>query len=748
MKNSSIIRNVKWLCLFTLMCYSFSNAMAQADKRITVQLKNATLRNVFDEIKKQANVGFVYAYSTISALPPKDYNFQDEAISTILDYGLQNSGLTFEIENNKNILIKKRRYPKDIKGFIVNSYGEPVIGATVQEKGSSHGTTSDMEGRFELESKGKSEVQLVVSFIGMEQQTIRWNGKPLRIKMTENTQNIEEVIITGYETIDRRKTTAAISSVKMEDVLMPDMTTIDQALEGRIPDLLFIQNSGNVGSTARLRVRGTSTLAGNREPLWVLDGFVLQDPVDVTPEQLNDPDYINYIGNAISGINPQDIDRIDVLKDAAATALYGTRAANGVIVVTTKKGQVGKPTIRYSNQTKLTRRPRYSDNNIRLMDSQERMEFGKDLCDLHYVFPQYMPQVGYEGAFYRYQTGNISYEDFLNEVKWYETVNTDWFDLLCRDAVTHSHTVSLSGGSDATRYYASVGYTRDNGTINTEYVDRYTAAFNLMTNLNKNLKANFNVNTNIQKKNHLPSEVGVLDYAYNTTRALPAYNNDGTYYYYKLHGYSVGEQSKYNNKYDYNILNEMNNSSNEYSGNTVITSGNLVYNLLNIVDFTLAASYSRSSTTQATWFGENSNYVSILKNGEPKDMPQVGEAGKCELPYGGVLNNSNTVNENFTGRAQANVHYSFGQKKEHLITSTLGYEVNTFRSNGVSDKTYGYYKERGMQYATMSGEDLDKYPLYKNWLAKGNRTMRSEKKTPSAATSLWLTTTRTISPSV
>lgn len=285
-----------------------------------------------------------------------------------------------------------------ITGTVMDDEGEPIVGASVRIKNSKSGGLTDNKGHFRLSAGGRTKVTVTVTYIGMKPASATWSGKPLRITMESSAREIEEVVVTGYQELDRRKSTAAITSVKMEDILMPDMTTVDQALEGRIPDLMYTQNSGSVGSTARIRVRGTSTLVGNREPLWVLDGFVIEDPVNVSNEQLNDPDYVNYVGNAIAGINPQDIERIDVLKDAAATALYGTRAANGVIVVTTKKGEVGPPTVRYSTQLKYTRAPRYSDKNINLMNSQERVQFGKDLCDLHYVFPQYMPMVGYEGA--------------------------------------------------------------------------------------------------------------------------------------------------------------------------------------------------------------------------------------------------------------------------------------------------------------------------------------------------------------
>ena len=619
-----------------------------------------------------------------------------------------------------------------VKGIVYDENKEVLPGAHVLIEGSKEGISTLADGDYSIAIPKNKKVTLIFSFIGMrpEKVVIEAGVKDVKknvVLKADNYRLDEVVITTGYQNIDPRKSTMAISSVKMEDVLAPHMTTIDQALEGRIPDLLFMQNSGEAGSTARLRVRGTSTILGNREPLWVLDGFVLQDPVDVSPEQLNDPDYINYVGNAISGINPQDIERIDVLKDAAATALYGARASNGVIVVTTKKGQVGAPSISYSNQTKMTMRPRYSDRNINLMNSQERVLFGQELCEMHYVFPKNMPMVGYEGEFYRYQTGQISYDEFKNNVKWYETINTDWFDLLTRDAVTHSHTLSISGGTEQTRYYASLGYTRENGVINTQYTDRYTASMNLNTTLAKNLRVSLRMNGNVRKQNHLPQQVKVLDYAYETTRALPAFNPDGTYYYYKKHGYDVGRGEKYNNLYNYNILNEIDNTSDEYSGNTISANLDLNYRVAEWGDITLAAYYSRSSTLQTTWFGENTNYVAILKNGEVADTPFEGEQGYCELPYGGILNTNNSINENLTGRIQANLRHAFGADEDQMISATFGYEVNMLRSNGVADETRGYYKDRGMKYMSMTEAELVKYPYYLNWMANGHRRLSAGK---------------------
>lgn len=197
----------------------------------------------------------------------------------------------------------------------------------------------------------------------------------MNIVMEEDVEQMEEVVITGYQKIDKRHLTSAVTTLKADDINVAGVSTIDKMLEGHVPGMIFMQNSGQVGAAPKLRIRGSSTVLGTREPLWVLDGIILQDPVNVDPSQINDLDFVNLLGNAISGLNPDDIEQIDVLKDASATALYGTRAANGVIVITTKKGKIGPPSITYSFTGSLSRRPRYTDREVNVMNSKERIAF-------------------------------------------------------------------------------------------------------------------------------------------------------------------------------------------------------------------------------------------------------------------------------------------------------------------------------------------------------------------------------------
>ena len=621
-----------------------------------------------------------------------------------------------------------------VSGMVFDKTGEPLVGANVRVTLGRKVWTAqtDSKGAYRVKlPAGTSTAGLSISasYLGMKRQTKsgRSNVAHYDFMLDDHSQSLGEAVVTGYGTISTREKTSAITSLKMEEILMPGMTSLEQALEGHVPDMVFMQNSGEVGATARMRIRGTSTLIGNREPLWVLDGIPLSDPVDVTNEQLNDPDYINYIGNAISGINPQDIERVDVLKDAAATALYGTRAANGVIVVTTKKGEPGPPRITYNSQLKYTARPRYSDRDIYLMNSQERVQFGQELMNLHYTFPNHMTMVGYEGAYHRFVTGQTDYNGFLAEVQRAETVNTDWFKLLTHDTFNHNHTVALSGGSETARYYASLGYNREEGVQLHHNNDRYTASLNMQTRIAKVIQANIRLNANVQKKTQLPGEIDLLGYAYGTTRALPAFNNDGSYFFYQRHAYNVGTDKNEQYKYAYNILNEIENAEKLYSSNGIMAALDLTYRFKTLLDLTLTTSYQRTHSDNSTWFGEKSNYAAQLRNAEYGQAPIPGDYGLSDMPYGGVYNTGTNVNENFTLRAQANFRHALGEKKQHLLSASLGYEMNVSNTDGFSENTRGFFKSRGLKYVNMTAEEMNRFPKYASWVAHNHPTLRADK---------------------
>lgn len=694
-------------------------------QRVSISKKNAKLEDIFFIIQQQTNFDFVYSSRHISKATPITIDVKNSDLMEVLDYCFKNQPFSYSV-NNRSIIIKdkegKGQEFRTLSGSVTNENNMALAKVTVRVKGTKNTALTDDKGQFKINIPSQTPSVIVFTFLGMAPKEVAVKDQfHLQVKLQEATDDLEEVEITGYQRIDKRASTSAITSVKVEDIFVPGMNSIEQALEGRIPDLVLMNNSGEVGATPRIRVRGTSTLIGNREPLWVLDGFIMQDPVNVSNEELNDPDYVNIIGNAIQGINPQDIERIDILKDASATALYGTRAANGVIVITTKRGEVGPVRFSYNHSSKFSTRPRYTDRNINLMNSQERVQFGKDLTNLHYKFPDRMPMVGYEGAINRYYKGITDYSQFLDEVSWYETVNTDWFDVLTRNSYSQDHTLGVSGGSEKVRYYFSVGYNPEMGITRGTSTNRYTSLVNLNISLSNRLKADISLNGNVLRKENLASEINAMDYAYNTTRALPAYNEDGSFFYYQKAAYSGMNRSSA--MFRYNIFNEMENSENAYDGNTVGASLTLRYNLLNNLDISVAGRYNNSSTLQENWWGERSHYVARLKNGEYEETPKEGQAGYSELPYGGLLNTSNSRQDNYTFRTQFDYRFMLGEDKQHSFNATGGFELNSNTSKAYHDEDRGFVKDRGLQF--VENVDLDQYPYYSIWLNQSNRTINN-----------------------
>ena len=582
-------------------------------------------------------------------------------------------------------------YGQEVIGTVVDEAGEPLIGAHIRDKGNTINAVTDTDGNFRVKVPTEG-ATLMLTYVGMKPivQKVK-AGQKVKWVMQDDVKLMKDVVITGYQQLDRRNLTSSVTSVDMKDIEIPGISSVDKMLEGRIPDLVLTNNSSEINATPRLRVRGTSTLIGNREPLWVLDGIILTDPVDLSPDVLNDPDYVNRIGNAIAGINPQDIQRIDVLKDAAATALYGTRAANGVIVVTTKSGREGKPTVNYSGQLTLRKRPYYSDGKINLMNSAERVQFSQFLAEEHYAYPSNMSKVGYEEALRQLYPGEITRQEFNTAIEKMKTENTDWFSLLCRNSFSQDHSVSVSGGSDKVRYYTSLGVTQQDDVVRGARNNRYTAMAKINYDISSKLKAELNINGNISSRDYAASDLNVIDYAYNTNRIIPARNADGSYFTYLK--YNTGNDL-YGN-YPYSILKELDNSSTEQSSNTVITTLNLRYKPIEDLFFNAIFSANVSNSKIDEWHGEDSYYIYALR-GTVDETPK----SNSYCPYGGELSRQHTSQKGWTARLQGNYNKYLDAGRKHNINVALGFEASSNKTDGDRYKQRCYFKDRGMSFAT------------------------------------------------
>ncbi|MFR4036756.1 MAG: TonB-dependent receptor plug domain-containing protein [Butyricimonas faecalis] len=405
----------------TIISLTTSSAFGQerATKVISLKLGNATVLQALEEINRLSQNNVIFKREEVIRETKRiTVDLKDVTVLQAVQECIKGTRLTCT-ERNGSVAVGPDTESETCSNFRYGKRPErDGMGVTVIVKGLAMGTSTDNNGHYSLNLPRVDNLSLLFSFIGMETEEVKYAGKDtINVVMKEIVSELEEVVVnTGYQRIDARKNASAITSVRAEDIITPGLQTIDQMLEGHVPGMIFMQNSGQIGAAPRLRIRGTSTILGSQEPLWVIDGVIQEDPVNVDPENLNDLDFVNLLGNAISGLNPEDIEQIDVLKDAAATAIYGKKAANGVIVITTKAGKQGPPSVMYSVSGSFTQRPRYSDRSVNVMNSKERIAFSRDMIENRLAYPKITSWVGYEAAYRDYINGQIGYSEYKSLV--------------------------------------------------------------------------------------------------------------------------------------------------------------------------------------------------------------------------------------------------------------------------------------------------------------------------------------------
>ena len=416
----------------------------------------------------------------------------------------------------------------------------PVIGATVSvmtPQGTvATGTTTDLDGKFRLEIPAK-ERSLTVRFMGYTTATIALkNGQTdYTVRLESSSKEMSELVVTGYQEIDRRKLTSAITTVKMSDEIIGGINSIDQALAGQIAGLSSVASSGSPGAPVKLRIRGISSISGSQDPLWVLDGIPLEGTDIPSMKELQDID--NIYQTSIAGINPQDIESITVLKDAAATAIYGARAANGVIVITTKRGKVGKPQINFS--MKLTYNPKTDIDRLNLLTSDEKVDLELALLQSDYTYRENKGDVariiaGY-GLTDAYKSGGwaVLSPEAQADINALRSINTDWNDILFRDVFNQEYNVSLSGGSEKATYYSALGYYVEQGNVESVKNDRFNLTLKTNYRINSKLKVGASVFANRRKqRSYLTFNEGFTNPVYYSRIANPylrPFDDEGNY---------------------------------------------------------------------------------------------------------------------------------------------------------------------------------------------------------------------------
>jgi len=708
--NYSKICNILRLCIVFVFLLNLTLFAKAQDVKITLNMSNVKLEKIVKELKKQTNMRFFYSVEKLELQGKKTIHLKNASLDESLKSIFNGTSLTYSI--NKNVVVikdvdtiaKNKVETIVIVGRVTDINDNPLPGVTVMIKGSFLGVTTDINGEYKLRVLNSKNLILVYSFVGMQTKEIVYSGKnTINIVLLEEVQKIDEIVITGYQKIEKRKLSSSIVSLSGDVIREGAALSLDNMLQGKISGLSVLNPTATVGASPKIRIRGASSISGNREPVWVVDGIILDDPVSISPTELNSLDNINLIGNAISSLNPDDIARIDILKDASATAIYGVKAANGVIVVTTKRGKYGKARINYSTNLTFMERPTYK--NLHRMNSEERVEVSEEAFERGLTYRNPPAHVSYEGALYDLFAKNISYDDFLKQVKFYKEQNTDWLDELFRTSFSQTHNVSLSGADKNTNYYFSGAYKNANGNFKYNNLEQYNGMLKLSSNLNNKLRVGIDLRVSNSKKHYQHSSIDPFKYAYQTSRAIPLYNEDGSLSYYnKSQGHAV--------PLVYNILNELEHSGKTIENQSLNFNARLNYKILPELVFNGIVSLSRNNTYQKEWFDDKTWYASSLRylnlgDAFPTKLTDPFYTSQCRLPYGGQLTNDDTKQSSYTIRADVNYNKIF--KEVHDFSVTIGTEVKSNIYEGIKTNQMGYLPDRGDKFLDI---DVIKFPMY------------------------------------
>ena len=696
---------------------------------VTLKEKNVTLEKMFNEIRKQSGYDVLLSTNKIKSTMTFHANFKNSTIEQVMDQILYGKDLTYII-GDKTIVIKpmeKSIFDKVVAYFAVvkvsgkvrDKNGEVLPGVSVREKGEPKAVSTSATGEYSISVKEGA--TLVFSYIGYKTLEVEVGSKRvLNVTLEEDAAQLKEVnvVSTGYQQLDRKLFTGANTVVKAEDAQRNGVPDISRMLEGQVAGVSVQNVSGTFGAAPKIRVRGATSITGDNKPLWVVDGIILEDVVNISNDALSTGDANTLIGSSVAGLNPDDIESFNILKDAAATAMYGARAMNGVIVVTTKKGRQsgGTPKINYSGNFTTYLKPNYDGFDV--LNSADQMSVMMEMYSKGYFqhttasrganggpfFKMYNALYDYNPATDTYALKNTGTDRalFLNR---YANANTDWFDVLFKNSLMQEHSVSMSSGTEKFQTYASTSYLHDSGQTIGNNVDRFTGNFRANFKMSPKFSGEFIVNGSVRDqrapgtltRNSDPVygtfsrdfDINPYSYALNTSRAMTVYNEDGSLEFFNR------------NYAPFNILNELENNYLKLGQIDFKVQGGIKYKIIPNLTYSIDGAYRFAKTERQAYILENSNMALAFR--AAKDATTVGDnpflytnpddltkQPVVILPEGGFYN---VTYDNLK-------NYYFRQNLEFDHTFNTNHRLNVFGSMEVryTDRQTSNFDGAGYQY--------------------------------------------------
>ena len=593
-----------------------------------------------------------------------------------------------------------------------------IPGVAVREKGTKNGVAANANGEYSI--KVKDGATLVFSAIGFTTKEVVVNNQS-RINVSLETDNkvLDEVVFTGYQKIDRANFTGAAVKLKADDVKLAGTIDVGRMLEGRAAGVSVQNVSGTFGTAPKIRVRGATSITGENKPLWVIDGVVLEDVVNISNDDLSSGNANTLLGSAVAGLNSDDIESFQILKDASATALYGARAMNGVVVITTKRGRVQAPTVNYSSNFAITLRPTYDSYNI--MNSNEQMGIYSELERKGWLTLSDVSRRANSGIYGKMYDLINTYDPITkkfglentqeaksNYLQRYAGVNTDWFKLLFRNSLTQEHSLSINAGTEAAQYYFSTSVYDDSGWSIADKVRRYTANMRANFKLSNKFSLGFTtvgsireqkapgsqdrVNNAYQGKYDRDFDINPFSYALNTSRALTAYDENGNLEYFKrdFAPFNIIKETQ-SNFLELNQLDLKLQLESEYKFNK-----NLTYNVLGTMRYVNSNRENKTFETsnQANAYrAAESNIIRQANKYLYRDPDDPEAEPVVVLPQGGIYKQNEDRLVNYYARHQLNFNRTFSEI--HNVNVLLGQEIRFANRQESFFNGFGYQFDKG-----------------------------------------------------
>ena len=441
---------MKLICVFMLLCCLHVSAGGHTQDRITLNLESADLKKVLKEIQRKTAYRFLYNQALVEDQPKVNVRVYNEEVTTVLNKIFQGTSIGYQILNNNLVVLKQSSNGERIEvrevrisGRVTGENGEPLAGVSVAVKGTNIGTTTDASGNFSL-SAPDAGATLVFSYVGYQSREVAiGNQTTINISLAPSKNSLDEVVVIGYGTAQKRDLTGSITKISGKEVADRPNTNPVASLQGKVAGLTVV-NSGTPGQEPDIRIRGTNSIGGIK-PLYVVDG-IFNDNIDY--------------------LNPNDIESIEVLKDPSSLAIFGVRGANGVIAITTKKARAGQLSINFNSTAGAKRLV----DKIAMANADEfRMLFQEEEINI-----------------------GVPVQERFNFSKW--SGNTDWVDALTRTGAFNMNNLSITGSTDRNRFYMSLGYTKEQGVVKYQELEKITLAINDEYRVSKALKLGFNIN--------------------------------------------------------------------------------------------------------------------------------------------------------------------------------------------------------------------------------------------------------------